>query len=65
MIFGIKMEPIATTVTWAKISKNPLTSTTFGLTFGETEDILYNFAYQGNNWLISRIDSRNGQILWN
>ena len=65
MIFGIKMEPISSTVTWALISQDPTRAITYGLTFGETEDILYNFAYQGTDWLISRIDSTNGSIIWN
>ena len=65
-IVSFPMEPIQATATWTQQSiENMAVSLSYGLIFGETEGFLYNIGVQTNQFLVTRIDSATGNIIWN
>ena len=61
------METTLAAPTWALKSVTPTTTSTisYGMSFGETESIVYNFGIQGGKYIVSRINGSNGLVLWN
>lgn len=65
-ILSFPMEPIQATTTWGIQSiANTATSISYGLSFGETESIIYNIGSQGTQFIVSRINALTGAVLWN
>ena len=64
-IMSFPLEAIQAAPTWAlqSVSKTA-TDISYGMTFGETESVIYNFAAQSGKYLISRINAANGLVIW-
>ena len=59
------MTPIQAAPTWAMGSvAQTVNDVSYGMTFGETENIIYNFGTQGGQYIISRINGVTGYVIW-